>query len=448
MFYLIIYMNMNLFKNSLWRSIKKVANLNFAIFILLCIAFFSIIGSIIEQEQSLDYYQMNYPVADHLIQLNWRIIVLLGLDHIYDTWWFLSILLIFSCSIVICTFSSQLPSLKNARRWKFLNINLNISKKVTSNKFDDNSLSNMIYSLNYRHYYVFHKKLSLYAYKGLFGRISPIFVHIGIIITLIGFVLSILGSFTVQEMIPIGESIHLKNIIKSGLYSKLPSNLVCKVDSFFITYNTDNSIKQFFSNISILNTSSQILIKKIIQVNAPLKFHALTFYQTDWNINAIRIYVNTSNIIQQPLQKIKIGNKVIWLGTLSLDSEESIIFLLFNLKDPILIYNQSGYYLKALDVNTNLVINNNLLNFQEILVSTGLQIKVDPGISLVYFGFFIIMVSTVASYISYCQIWVNINSNLLDINGSVNRGMLHFEEDLSIIQIKYNNYTTHNDIKF
>ena len=438
---------MNLFKNSLWRGIKKFANLNFAIFILLCIASFSIIGSVIEQEQSLEYYKINYPLTDHLIKLNWKIIVLFGLDHIYDTWWFLSILLIFSFSIIICTFSSQLPSLKNARRWKFLNIKLNTEQIMRSHTFDYHSLSNMIYSLNYKHYYVFHKKLSLYAYKGLFGRISPIFVHISIIIALIGFVLSILGSFTVQEMIPIGESIHLKNIIKSGLYSKLPNNIVCKVDSFFITYNTDNSIKQFFSNISILNTSGQVLSKKIIQVNAPLQFHALTFYQTDWNINALRIYINTSNIIQQPLQKIKIGNKVIWLGTLSLNSEESVIFLVFNLKDPILIYNESGHYLKALYVNNNLVINNNLFNIQGILVSTGLQIKVDPGISLVYFGFFIIMISTVSSYISYCQIWVNMNSTLLNINGSVNRGMLHFEEDLSIIQIKYNNYTIQNNIK-
>nr|QCI04934.1 cytochrome c biogenesis protein ccs1 [Callithamnion tetricum] len=441
-------MNINLFKNSLWRTVKKVANLNFAIFILLCIASFSIIGSVIEQEQSLEYYKINYPFQSSSIGLNWRIIISLGLDHIYDTWWFLLIILIFSGSIVICTFSSQLPGLKNARRWKFLNFNSNIGKTVHSSRLNYNSLSNMIYALNYKNYYVFHKKLSLYAYKGLLGRISPIFVHVSIIITLIGFVFSILGSFTVQEMIPIGESIHLKNIIKSGLYSKLPNHILCKVDSFFITYNANNSIKQFFSDISILNTSGHTWIRKMIQVNSPLRFNSLTFYQTDWNINALRISINIEHIIQQPLQKIKIGNQFMWIGTLSLNSQQSLIFLIFNLKDPILIYDEFGQNIEALDINNNLVIHNNSFNIQGILVSTGLQIKVDPGIRLIYFGFLIIMISTVFSYISYCQIWVNMNSNVLDINGSVNRGMLHFEEDLSIIQIKYQNYTSYNNIKF
>lgn len=442
-----MYMNINLFKNSSWRIIRKLANLNFSILVLLCIAFFSIIGSIIEQEQALDYYRINYPVTNNIIGLNWKMITLLGLDHIYDTWWFLLILLIFSCSIVICTFSSQLPSLKNARRWKFLNINSSKAKVIESDTLNHNSLSNMIYALNYKNYYVFHKKFSLYAYKGLFGRISPIFVHISIIITLIGFVCSILGSFTIQEMIPVGESIHFKNIIKSGLYSKLPSDIVCKVNSFFITYNTDNSIKQFFSDISVLNTSGQALIKKNIKVNSPLRFNHLTFYQTDWNINALRIDINQSDIIQQAVQKIKIGNKFMWLGTLYLNSQHSLVFLIFNLKDPILIYDQSGQYIKALNIGSQLFIDNNFFNIQSILVSTGLQVKVDPGIILVYFGFCIIMISTVVSYISYCQIWVNMNSILLDINGSVNRGLLQFEEDLSIIQIKYRNYTFNRNIK-
>lgn len=434
-------MNINLFKNSLWRSIRKIANLNFSIFILLCIAFFSIIGSIIEQEQSLDYYKVNYPVNSDFIGLNWKIIISLGLDHIYDTWWFFSVLLIFSFSIIVCTFSSQLPSLKNARRWKFLNINSNIGTTIKSSIDNYNSLSNMIYSLNYKNYYVFHKKFSLYAYKGLFGRVSPVFVHVSIIITLIGFVFSILGSFTIQEMIPVGESVHFKNIIKSGLYSKLSNHIVCKVNSFLITYNEDNSVKQFFSDICILNTSGQVLIQKIIRVNSPLRYNNLIFYQTDWNINAVRVGINVDDIIQQSVQKIKIGNQIMWIGHLSLDSQTSLIFLIFNLKDPILIYDQSGHYVKALTIGSRLSENSNSLSFHSILVSTGLQIKLDPGINLVYFGFFIIMVSTIASYISYCQIWINMNAILLDLNGSVNRGLLKFEEDLSIIHIKYCNYT-------
>ena len=45
-------------KNILWVLAKNLSNLNFALFILFIIIFFSIIGSIIEQDQSLKYYQI------------------------------------------------------------------------------------------------------------------------------------------------------------------------------------------------------------------------------------------------------------------------------------------------------------------------------------------------------------------------------------------------------
>lgn len=42
----------------------------------------------------------------------------------------------------------------------------------------------------------------------------------------------------------------------------------------------------------------------------------------------------------------------------------------------------------------------------DILSSTGLQIKADPGILLIYLGFLFLMVSTLISYITYSQIWL------------------------------------------
>jgi cytochrome c biogenesis protein ResB len=42
----------------------------------------------------------------------------------------------------------------------------------------------------------------------------------------------------------------------------------------------------------------------------------------------------------------------------------------------------------------------------EIISSTGLQIKTDPGIPVIYLGFFLLMLSTLISYITYSQIWI------------------------------------------
>ena len=44
------------------------------------------------------------------------------------------------------------------------------------------------------------------------------------------------------------------------------------------------------------------------------------------------------------------------------------------------------------------------LRFQEFLTTTGLQLKDDPGLRLIYLSFFLVMVSIYISFLSYSQI--------------------------------------------
>ena len=104
-------------KQQLFRT---VANLKFSIFILLLISFFSVIGTIIEQDQTIEIYKLNYPLTKPVLGiLTWDRILQFGLDHIYRTWWFFSLIFLFGLSLVSCTFLQQVPSLKIARRCQF-----------------------------------------------------------------------------------------------------------------------------------------------------------------------------------------------------------------------------------------------------------------------------------------------------------------------------------------
>jgi cytochrome c biogenesis protein len=76
------------------QLLPVLADLRLAIVLLLAIALFSISGTVIEQGQSLAYYQSNYPEHPALFGfLTWKVLLTLGLDHVYRTWWFLSILI-------------------------------------------------------------------------------------------------------------------------------------------------------------------------------------------------------------------------------------------------------------------------------------------------------------------------------------------------------------------
>lgn len=433
-------------KNFFWSFIRKMANFNLAIFILFFIMILIMLGSIIEQGQTINYYQEKYPIYNsHFSIINWKLIFLFGLDHLYQNLWFILILFLFVLSLISCSFFVQLPTLKNARRWKYF-ANTNINSCVSSNyinlsNYYLNPWINIIYALNKRNFYIFQKSYYIYAYKGLLGRIAPIFVHISIIITLFGSMLGLLYGYTFQEMSPCGEFFHLKNIIDAGLFSNIHNNYMGFVDDFYIQYNSDGSIKQFFSSIFVLDKKVEILKKYVISVNSPLRFKGFTFYQTDWQFNGLRIQVGSDVIVQKPIYKIGINNKLCYICILKFFSHKPSLFIITNFSDGIFLYDYEKDLIEAINIDQSIYIKNILFKIQNYIISTGLQIKVDQGLVIVYSGFFIMILSTFLSYISYSQIWLTVSEMGLIMNGSSNRAVLFFEKDVVKIHKLYKKYT-------
>ncbi|MEO0835690.1 MAG: cytochrome c biogenesis protein ResB, partial [Cyanobacteria bacterium J06642_3] len=82
------------------RFVGIVANLKLAIILLLAIAIVSIAGTVIEQAETLSFYQQNYPESPALYGfLTWKVILAWGLNHVYSTWWYLSLLILFGASL-------------------------------------------------------------------------------------------------------------------------------------------------------------------------------------------------------------------------------------------------------------------------------------------------------------------------------------------------------------
>ena len=117
------------------KVLKSFADLRFAIILLLLIALFSIIGTIIEQDQSIETYKINYPLSEKIFGfLSWDVIIKFGFDHVYKTWWFITLILIFGLSLLLCTTLQQVPSLKISRSCQFLRKTQQFQK--LTNKFE------------------------------------------------------------------------------------------------------------------------------------------------------------------------------------------------------------------------------------------------------------------------------------------------------------------------
>jgi len=386
---------------------RTIADLRFSIFILLMISFFSIIGTIIEQDQSIEHYKLNYPLTNPVFGfLSWDRIFQFGLDHVYKTWWFFTLIFLFGCSLLSCTFLQQFPSLKIARRCQFFRtINQFSRLKIftTSSNFSFNKILSGVKNADYS---IFQQKNIIYCYKGLVGRLAPIMVHFSLILVLLGTIFGSLFGLKAQEIIPKTENFHIQNILSTGQFTFIPKT-TARINDFWITYTKSRTISQFYSDISILDNKGNEIKRKTVSVNYPLIYDKVYYYQTDWNLVGFRFQTLENEILEYPLVNILNEQNKVWLSWISTNQalSQGIIAIIDNLEGYCSIYKESGNFLGNIELNEQVTSEFPLI-FLEILSSTGLQIKTDPGIPVIYAGFFLLMLSTLVSYITYSQIWV------------------------------------------
>ncbi len=422
-----------------------LGNLKFAIVLLFLIAIFSISGTVIEQGETLDFYQKNYPEHPALFGfLTFKILLIAGLNHVYSTWWFLALLIFFGASLAICTFSRQLPMLKVAKRWHYYSKPQSFGKLALSTQLNGKSpqtLTEIATLLTKFGYQVFTENHQLYARKGIVGRIGPILVHASMLLILAGAILGALTGFVGQEMVPSGQTFQVKNITEAGIWSRIPRLWSVKVNRFWIEYTDNGTIDQFYSDMSILdNKSGRELDRQTIYVNKPLRYDGVTFYQANWDIAAVRFTLNSSPVLQLPMTDLQAkgtNNKVwgAWLPTKP-DLSAGVTLIAPDLQGTLLIYNEKGDLVSSVRVGGSTEINGVTLNIKELVGSTGLQIKSDPSIPVVYTGFGLLMIAVVMSYVSHSQVWGLFIDNSLYIGGKTNRALVGFESEL--IQILEN----------
>jgi cytochrome c biogenesis protein len=410
------------------KIFRLVADLRFSIFILLLISFFSIAGTIIEQDQAIETYKMNYPLTNPVFGfLTWDRILQFGLDHVYKTWWFYTLLFVFGLTLISCTFLQQLPSLKIARRCQFFRTTKQFYRLKISTIINDFSFNKILSKIKEEKYSIFQQKNIVYCYKGLIGRIAPIVVHFSMILVLLGTIIGALFGFKAQEIVPKTENFHTQNIINNGQFTIIP-NTSARINDFWITYTKNRTVSQFYSDISVLNNQGNEIDRKTISVNYPLVYKGVYYYQTDWNLIGLRFQTLTNEIIEYPLINILNNKNKAWLTWIANNNSlnEGIVAIIDNLEGYCSIYNETGNFLGNIELNESMQFEQPITLF-EIISSTGLQIKTDPGIPIIYSGFLFLMLSTLISYITYSQIWIIQKNKKLFIGGTTNRALFDFE---------------------
>lgn len=430
---------MKLFK--IQNFLKLFTDLKFALFILSFIALSSSLGSVIEQDEEIEFYKQNYSEVKPIYGfLTYKWILGLGLDHLYSTPWFFGLLAILGSCLISCTITRQFPFFLNSKDFFF---------KKQKNSFFELPLfvkvKNIFYlkemallKIQEMNFYLYQKGNLVYGYKGLIGRISPILVHFSLLIILGGSFFGAFQNLKAQEILPKGEIFHIQNPIKLGFVTTLPS-VNARVNDFWVEYQK-NRIHQFYSNLSILDKDGNELKQQTISVNNPLRYQQTDFYQSDWNLLGIRLENQTEKkVYELPLFSLQ-KNPKSWITWID-QSQETFTLIFDQLQNVLFVYDQNGVFLEIKNMGDFLTPR---LRILEILPSTGLLIKYDPSITFIYIGFALLMLTTCFSYLPYTQIWLFTQRETIWLGCTTNRGKIQLEIQFENLIRQIENKTVQN----
>jgi cytochrome c biogenesis protein len=437
---------------------KKVLNFfsssRLAIVLFIIIAIGSIIGTIIPQGKSEYIYIKEY--GRNLFE----ILKIFGLTDLYHSLWFISILVILSINTSVC-FLRRFP--KNLRLIKekrivvsedFIN-NLKNHLKINMRIGIQDAKKRIEELLRRRRYNILvknsPKEISIYGYKGAIGRLGSDISHISIIVIFIGAIIGNIAGFKDYINIYEGEKV----FIDEGGFE-------LELNKFYIEYYDNGSPKDYKSVLSVIDNGKEVL-RRTIEVNHPLKYKGIWFYQSSYGYAWDKIYRahikvknNGKDLGEYVIdygKKYKIGDievkLVSFLSDLSYNPDTNSLFLrsrehnnpaiqleLYkgdSLIEKPWIFMKLPYFSfpKIQDYSFELI-------DYEVPSYSGLQIAKDPGVNIVWFGCFLLILGMILSFFIYNKkIWVKIlkgkKGAQIYIGGIINKNEQTFEKEFSEI---------------
>ena len=166
-----------------------------------------------------------------------------------------------------------------------------------------------------------------------------------------------------------------------------------------------------------------------ISVNHPLRTRGITLYQADWALVAIDIQIGRSPVLQLPLQPFPQLGEQVWGLILPTrpDGSEPVLLSVANEAGPVEVFGPDGASLGRLVPGGDPVEVRGLpLRVASILPASGILLKRDPGVPLVYSGFAVTLLGGGLSLIATRQLWAVSEAGRLHVGGLCNRSLTGF----------------------
>jgi cytochrome c biogenesis protein len=393
------------------------ASVKLSLFLFGSLAATSIIGTLIPQESTVQQ-----RLREYLPKLS-AIIELLDLADMYHSWWFKVLLGLLTVNLIVCSLRrlpqsltllragnqtmdpARLEKMRHHARVR-LPVPLPESRRLLGARLGRR------YSCRWQER---EGGWQAVAEKGRLSRLGVYFVHLGVLLILGG---ALVGSvFGFRGFVTIPEHGTVDRIFIGGKQRVLPLGFAVRCDKFTVDFYETGAPKEFRSDVSIID-QGEMVQQAAILVNDPFTFNGITFYQATYGSEPSDIILQLKDMktgetrrLEVPFRETitipgtkdrlvvmdyaeNVGNHgpALFIAAAREHEEPASAWILA--KQPEFHGNRIG----DLAVTAE--------SFQKSFY-TGLQVKKDPGVWVIYAGFSLMLLSMLlALYGSHRRVWL------------------------------------------
>jgi len=271
------------------RLIGFFSSVKLAIALIIIITLVSVLGTLVPQQRSLEEYAEHYGRLSQLLTKS-------GFTDVYHSWWFIALLVFFSLNIIVCTLKRLSPKLRRAfnpsmefepKSLLSMKNKDRFSRKAGLSATQDaveKELSSRYYRVKTRQK---NNRLFFLGRKRIMGLFGSDIVHLGLLVILLGGIISGLAGFRTNLNITEGEILTVPH-----------AEFQLKLDKFNTEYYPDGRIKDWKSTLTVIENEAPIRTQ-VIEVNHPLSHKGYVFYQSsygwDWDNPQLEVWAKKSS---------------------------------------------------------------------------------------------------------------------------------------------------------
>ncbi|QWV96832.1 cytochrome c biogenesis protein ResB [Geomonas nitrogeniifigens] len=422
-------------------------SLKLSIFLLIGLALVSIIGTVIQQGPQREYLAT-------LSETKIRLYSALGFFDMYHSWWFILLLYLLTLNLICCSIK-RLP-----RVWKvvsepvlvmddgFEKSLVNVKDlKLKGSKEELKSRMEAFLRAEFAAPVITEKdgEYHLFAQKSPWCRLGVYVVHLSIIVIFVGALIGSFFGYKAYTNIPEGGAI---SQVQTQSGKMIPLGFDVRCEKFSVSFYDTGAPKEFRSVLTVLENGQPVpgFQNRPIIVNDPLTYKGITFYQSSYGQSDEGSLYHLTVRDRKGGAPVKLnarqGERVALPGGAFLSVMEATM----DVRPFMRGFDGPGAQVEFTPAGGNpqpfVILSDKYESFNaqhggDLLITfdgmdqkfyTGLQVAHDPGVWVVWFGCFLMVLGIcMAFFMSHKRVWARVTDSGVTLGGSASKNPAGFE---------------------